>query len=541
MNASNLGPPLGFLGVLLAAACANAVLVDPITSPEATGTTSGASTGGGGTGGSALVSTAATGGLGGSGGAGGGLACPNGETECDGACVDVTTNALHCGACGNGCPSTAGSSPTCSSGVCGFACHSGKGDCNADPIDGCEAELTSDPLHCGSCMTACPNKQACEAGVCNPKSCLGQLGFKTRTEYPQKVYVWDIATGDLDGDGWLDVTAATAGGGGRSFFNNKNGVFGAPISSGVVGPAEPYDVIVADLDGNGLSDLAYANYDSFNVVVGLRQANGTYASKTYPAGLARSIAAGDFDGDGDLDLGYSNQVYPVSDFMPVRVRFNDGAGGFSAPTSLAFASKSAWAGTYLSVAAGDFNNDGKADLVAHDVSTTSFSVYLDVGGPNASAFVEYPAPSAKNDVAPNSLVTGDFNGDGSLDVVTAGNEAAQLHLGDGKGGFTPAATLADPLTFKMTRGDFDGDARLDLAVARPIFNAGPLSIAVYRGNGDGTFAPMLEVPVMAAGKMGTPSVASGDLDADGKDELLVHSTADANGTMVLTVFPGACL
>jgi hypothetical protein len=74
----------------------------------------------------------------------------------------------HCGACVNAC-STVHGKPACNGGMCSIACNEGFADCNKDPSDGCETNLTTDPLHCGSCETLCSQNHA--ASVCNGARC----------------------------------------------------------------------------------------------------------------------------------------------------------------------------------------------------------------------------------------------------------------------------------------------------------------------------------------------------------------------------------
>ncbi|MBM4377347.1 MAG: VCBS repeat-containing protein [Deltaproteobacteria bacterium] len=502
----------------------------------------------GGTGGKGDSTASGTGG-GGGGGGGGGPACPDGTTTCNGACVQLATDLLHCGACGNACPPVAGAFATCSAGTCGFACVSGKDDCNADPSDGCEQDLLADPLHCGACGNACPNKQAC-TGFCNPKSCLGALGFKAKAEFPLLCWgYWDLAVGDVDGDGAREVlgSGCTA----KLYENQGSGLLAAPVPLvGLKGLAEAYDVALADLNGDGLVDLAFAGYDSTNIVVALRQADGTYVATAYSSyqdgllGYPKAIASGDFDGDGDVDLAYSNSS-PKN--KAVAIRLNDGTGAFGKASALDTLAGNGW---NLSILAADVDADGKADLVLHDASNPNMpagalSIHRSLGGGSFAPHVDFPAAPAPGNTAPSSLLSGDFDADGRLDLVAVGKGVTQVHLGDGKGGFALKTTLPDALAHKATLGDFDGDGRLDLAVARALFNPFMpdfLSVAVHRGKGDGTFEPMLELPVTTKEFYSSePSLAAGDLDGDGKDELVAQGTRDANGKGVVTVFPGACL
>ncbi len=92
-------------------------------------------------------------------------------TNCAGSCVDTQSNPSHCGACGAACPVRPNSTPTCGGGRCSFACNPGWSDCNGDPLDGCETRIENNVLACGSCATACSDfantQPSCSGGMCS--------------------------------------------------------------------------------------------------------------------------------------------------------------------------------------------------------------------------------------------------------------------------------------------------------------------------------------------------------------------------------------
>lgn len=95
------------------------------------------------------------------------------ETMCGGSCADTGTDPLHCGACGTMCPDVAGATRNCSAAMCGFDCDADRRDCNDNPADGCEADLTS-LEHCGGCDMVCNPPDAeglCTMGVCAIAEC----------------------------------------------------------------------------------------------------------------------------------------------------------------------------------------------------------------------------------------------------------------------------------------------------------------------------------------------------------------------------------
>ncbi len=112
-----------------------------------------------------------------------GVVCDTGLTDCDGACVDLVTNANNCGACGESCPAVLDGQALCADSVCGAACAPGFFDCNLDASsldgDGCEVELATDVDNCGACGVSCEADNAataCTMGACEIATC--DAGFE---------------------------------------------------------------------------------------------------------------------------------------------------------------------------------------------------------------------------------------------------------------------------------------------------------------------------------------------------------------------------
>ena len=165
------------------------------------------------------------------------------------------------------------------------------------------------------------------------------------------------------------------------------------------------------------------------------------------------------------------------------------------------------------LAAGDFNHDGKTDIVTANASDSTVSVLLGKGDGTFQTAVGYPL-----DRMPRAIAIGDFNEDGAQDIVIAGFGGISVLLGNGDGTFQAAVdynTPGDPVG--VTAGDFNLDGKPDVAVV----TQNDSSIYVLLGNGDGTFAS--PVPYSLGGK-GT-SVAIGDVNGDGKPDL-VATVAD---------------
>src|SRR5438445_205625 len=195
------------------------------------------------------------------------------------------------------------------------------------------------------------------------------------------------------------------------------------------------------------------------------------ASKNGPSG----IAVGDFNGDGKLDLAVVN----FGDWN-VYVLLSNGDGTFQAARSVYFASGG---GFPWSIAKGDFNGDGKLDLVVSNYGDNSLSVLLGNGDGTFR-----PAPSLTVGYGPAGVVVGDFNGDGKLDLAVANlnDNTLSVLLGNGDGTFQTPQTFASPgMThpYFVAVSDFNRDGKQDLVVTNHLY----ATVSVLLGNGDGTF------------------------------------------------------
>jgi uncharacterized protein (DUF2141 family) len=262
-----------------------------------------------------------------------------------------------------------------------------------------------------------------------------------------------------------------------------------------------YSVAAGDFNGDDNLDLAVADAvsDTVSILLGDGAGNFILASSPAVGSYPVSVAVGDFNGDGELDLAVAIASNPGT----VSILLGDGAGNFI------LGSSSGVGVAPTSVAVGDFNGDGKLDLVVTNGS--GVSVLLGDGMGN---FTLASSPATGN--VPKSVAVGDFNRDGKLDLAVANQDSntVSILLGDGMGNFAPASSPAvGELPQSLAAGDFNGDGKLDLAVAN--LNSDTLSILL--GDDTGNFALALSPAVGG----GSSSVAVGDFNGDGEPDLAV--------------------
>lgn len=351
-----------------------------------------------------------------------------------------------------------------------------------------------------------------------------------------------ITAVDLDGDGQNDLAVAYELGHAVSVLRNKGGgTFEAqPLIFAGFGYG-PISIAAADLNSDGQSDLAIAksetNFDTSNitnaVAVLLNKGQGTFeAQAEIPTGDGpSSIAAADLNGDGLPDLAVTNSgaIEPVpgdpghSTFVPgntVSVLLNKGQGAFEPQPNIHTGDEPS------SVAAADLNGDGQTDLAVANHSSATVSVLLNKGQGIFTDQLDFPT-----DVGPNAVAIADLNGDGQKDLAVANSQfyfetsnTVNLLRNMGDGTFVGRAfdTGLDP-TF-VAAADLNGDGHTDLAVV----NAESNTVSVLLNKGDGSFKPKHDL------KTGTAPVfvASADLNGDGHADLAI-ANAESNTVSVL--------
>lgn len=210
------------------------------------------------------------------------------------------------------------------------------------------------------------------------------------------------------------------------------------------------------------------------------------------------IVAGDFNNDGRRDV-----VVASVDSNDVRVYLGNGTGGLTLRSTTVVDDLNWWE---ESLAVGDFNGDSRSDVAVISRSNSRIGIML------AAADGSLPTPTWLTSTADlHSITTGDMNRDNRLDLVVGGGNRVTTHLGNGDGTFGAARTVAAPfIPHSLALADFSGDGFLDIATA----NNGNGS-TVLMNDGTGQFTTSIAL----AGATNARAVTAGDFNRDGRQDI----------------------
>lgn len=292
-------------------------------------------------------------------------------------------------------------------------------------------------------------------------------------------------------------------------------------------PAQTYDatggnayyVTVADVNNDGKPDLVTALFDANRINIRLNQ-GGTFETTgvNLTTDPVNAVTKPIYIAVGDFNRdGWPDLAVANYNTNNVGVRLG-GAGGFSAPVTFAVGT------TPTSIAVGDFNRDGFIDIVTTNQASNNVSVLLGNGAGSFATHVDYPAGGT-----PTAVAVGDFNRDGKLDLAIADFSDDKVALLTGNGTTattfnTPSQIAAGTHPESIATGDVNRDGKIDLVVANYDYTNHTASILF--GNGT-SFLPGTAVPVQLLGSPNYTTLA--DVDHDGKLDL-VTATYDANIT-----------
>jgi hypothetical protein len=338
---------------------------------------------------------------------------------------------------------------------------------------------------------------------------IGQLEVREENEGP--IVSYGAFAGDLDGDGWTDLTVPNEGPNDvRVFMNTGAGSYPPTFATvDLPGSGRPSANEGGDFDGDGSIDIAVGGINSTTLSVLLNDGDGGFSDVTGYTTVndVRGVCVLDYDADGDDDIVTASRAGTSID------RFtNDGTGSFSSAGLITVGSGA------TSCAAADANNDGITDLFVGVWNDDEVVLLL---GDGNSGFTESDRVGINGDPTGVAwqLAAGDVNLDGNVDVasVNANKQSVTILLGDGAGNLAIGGTYpTDPFALAVDLGDLDGDGDLDMVVSA--HSGGRWQ--VYENDGNGSFGLPINynAPDRASCTVLHDRDNDGDLDVTGVDE-----------------------
>ncbi len=353
-----------------------------------------------------------------------------------------------------------------------------------------------------------------------PLSLLAQF-TEINTNLPN-VGISSAAWGDYDNDGDLDILLTgyeiNIGVYSRVYRNNGNSTF-TDIYAGLT-PVQVGSVAWGDYDNDGDLDILLTGRTIDGVCISkIYRNNGNSTFTDINAGLTgvcySSVAWGDYDNDGDLDILLTGAQGVFPNYNQVsKIYRNNGNSTFSSITVGLIAVHDG------SVAWGDYDNDGDLDILLTGQSTGyeyNIKIYRNNGN---NTFTEIAASQVIVSVAFSSVAWGDYDNDGDLDILITGGGFSLVYRNNGNSTFTNIGvglTLTGVDNSSAAWGDYDNDGDLDILLTGYVQSDSTRIAKVFRNNGNSTFT---NIGANLTG-VSQGSVAWGDYDNDGDLDILL--------------------
>jgi hypothetical protein len=369
-------------------------------------------------------------------------------------------------------------------------------------------------------------------------------GFAASVDFNSGGSAVNVAIADLNGDGTPDLATANSAPTFSVLLNTTDTNATTPsfrASVDFATASEPGPVAIGDINGDGKPDVA-AVLDFSNTVsvfLNTTPTDATLPSFETPFDFTTGsspdfVAIGDVNGDGKPDLIVVNRGASTVSVLLNTTAMNATMASFAANVDFTTGS------VPDCVAIGDINGDGKPDLVVVNSGSNTVSVLLNITEANANTPSFSPRVDFMTGPLPSSVAIGDINGDGKPDVVVTdqqlgANAISVLLNTTTMYANTPSfAAKVDFTTGSMpdsvATSDFNGDGKPDVVVA----NSGSNTVSVLLN----TTAPNADTPSFAAGfdfatGPSPDSIAVGDINGDGKPDLVVADQTSVSSVLVL--------
>jgi Ca2+-binding RTX toxin-like protein len=326
-------------------------------------------------------------------------------------------------------------------------------------------------------------------------------------------------------------------------LNTYSGLLGFATQVTFATGGSPKSLGISDFNSDGKPDLAVANFDHSSASILLNTTapvatTPTFAPKVdFATGYAPdSVGIGDFNSDGKPDLAVANLD---DSFYTVSILLNTTAPVATTPTfapkvdfNTGYRPHGLSIGDITAVSVGDFNGDGKPDLAVANARTNNASILLNTTAPGATTPTFTDQVSFVTGSYSTSVSVGDINGDGKPDLAVANPRSSNVSIllnTTATGATTP--TFADQVSFAtgfysypVSIGDINGDGKPDLVVVNTNNTVSILLNTTAPGATTPTFNPKVDfntgiIPV---------SVSIGDINGDGKPDLALANATSRN-------------